>query len=111
MSADVDAHPFYRFIGLTRERILIAQGKKQEAAFQLQAGRYSRIIKGTNYHIVYCHQRYEDVSPAFDDIKDDLMLELVEAKIDPYYQDTLNELLGVELPRFSILADLFKPED
>lgn len=83
----------------------------EEAAFQLQPNQYSRIIKGTNYHIVFCHKRYEDVSPSFDDIKDDLMLELVEAKIDPFYQDELNLLLGTELPRFTILADLFKPED
>lgn len=83
----------------------------EEAAFQLQANQYSKIIKGTNYHIVFCHQRYAEVSPAFEDVKDDLMLELVEAKIDPFYQDALNALLSTELPRFTILANLFKPEE
>ena len=83
----------------------------EQAAFGLQQGQYSRVVKGTNYHIVFCHQRYEEVSPAFGDIKEDLMLELVEAKIDPFYQDALNELLNRELPRFDIVADLFKPED
>ena len=83
----------------------------EEAAFRLQAGQYSQIIKGTNYHIVYCHKKSPEVSPTFDDIKEDLMLELVEAKIDPYYEDELNALLSRELPRYDILADLFRPED
>jgi LuxR family maltose regulon positive regulatory protein len=32
---DVDAHPYYRFFGLIQERILIAEGKKQEASQSL----------------------------------------------------------------------------
>ncbi len=34
---DVDGHSFYRFLGLTRPRLLIAQGQKETAAAQLQA--------------------------------------------------------------------------
>lgn len=34
--ADVDAHSFYRFMGLTRPRLLIAQGKKADAAETLR---------------------------------------------------------------------------
>ena len=37
VSAEVDAHSFYRFIGLTRPRLLIAHGKKDEAAEALKA--------------------------------------------------------------------------
>lgn len=37
LNEDVDAHPFYRYIGLTRERLLIAQGEKLEAARHLKA--------------------------------------------------------------------------
>ena len=37
MSLDVDAHPFYRFLGLTGERLLIAQTRKAEAAHRLAA--------------------------------------------------------------------------
>lgn len=83
----------------------------ENAAFALQPNQYSRVIKGTNYHIVFCHKKYEDVSPSFNDVKEDLMLELVEAKIDPFYEDELNRLLSTELPRFDIIADLFRPED
>jgi LuxR family maltose regulon positive regulatory protein len=32
---DVDAHPYYRFFGLLRERILIAEGEKEEASLSL----------------------------------------------------------------------------
>ena len=36
MSEDVDAHPFYRFIGLNRPRLLIAQNKKTVASEMLK---------------------------------------------------------------------------
>jgi len=32
---DLDPHPFFRFLGLTQERLLIAQGRKAEAAQEL----------------------------------------------------------------------------
>jgi LuxR family transcriptional regulator, maltose regulon positive regulatory protein len=32
---DLDAHPFFRFLGLTQERLLIAQGRKAEAVQKL----------------------------------------------------------------------------
>jgi LuxR family maltose regulon positive regulatory protein len=35
--ADVDAHSFYRFLNLSRARLLIAQGQKRAAAAELQA--------------------------------------------------------------------------
>jgi LuxR family maltose regulon positive regulatory protein len=37
IDAEVDAHLFYRFMGLTRPRLLLAQGKKEEAAEVLRA--------------------------------------------------------------------------
>jgi len=37
MSLDVDAHPFYRFLGLAGERLLIAQARNAEAAHRLAA--------------------------------------------------------------------------
>lgn len=83
----------------------------ENAAFSLRENQYSDIIKGTNYHIVMCHKRYPESSPSFDEVKEDLMLELVEAKIDPFYVDELNELMAREMPKFNIAADLFKPEE
>ncbi len=36
VNAEVDAHSFYRFVGLTRARLLIAQGEKAQAAEELR---------------------------------------------------------------------------
>ncbi|MFC1921685.1 LuxR C-terminal-related transcriptional regulator [Chloroflexota bacterium] len=36
LKADVDAHPFYRYIGLAHERLLLAQDRKLEAGGQLR---------------------------------------------------------------------------
>ena len=83
----------------------------EDAAFSLGEGQFSGIIKGSNFHIVYCHRRYPEVSPTFDQIKTQLMVDLVEAKIDPYYIDALNDLMAVELPKFNIDAELFRPEE
>ncbi|MEZ5337237.1 MAG: peptidyl-prolyl cis-trans isomerase [bacterium] len=83
----------------------------EDAAFSLREGQYSGIIKGSNFHIVYCHRRYPEVSPSFDQIKEQLMVDLREAKIDPYYIDALNELMAGQLPRFNIDAELFRPEE
>lgn len=35
LTMDIDSHPFYRFIGLTQERLLLAQRRTQEAARRL----------------------------------------------------------------------------
>jgi LuxR family maltose regulon positive regulatory protein len=37
LEPDADCHPFYRFLGLTRSRLSLAQGRKAEAAEQLAA--------------------------------------------------------------------------
>jgi foldase protein PrsA len=83
----------------------------ENAAFDLGQGQHSEIIKGQNYHIVYCHKHYPEVAPSFADVKEQLMLDMVEAKIDPYYIDELNKLMERELPRFNIDADLFRPSE
>jgi parvulin-like peptidyl-prolyl isomerase len=83
----------------------------ETAAFGLKKGQYTKTpIKGTNYHLLFCHERYAEITPTFDDVKELLMKDMLEAKIDPHYADALNALMAKELPRFSIMADLFKPE-
>lgn len=81
----------------------------EDAALKLQDGQYSDIIKGTNYHILFCHKRLPQVNPSFDEVKDDLISDMVQSKIDPYYMDALNALMKREMPRFDIKADLFRP--
>lgn len=83
----------------------------EEAAFALEEGQHSDIIKINNYNILYCHKRYPEVAPEFDEIKDDLMLDMVEMKLEPHYVEALNELLDRELPKFDIKASLFRPAE
>ena len=49
LDEDVDSHPFYRFLGLTEERLLIADGKKLCAARQLRTKRESADQAGWVY--------------------------------------------------------------
>lgn len=51
MEMDVDAHPFYRFFGLIEERILIAEGKKQEAAALLDPKLKTANSSGWSYGV------------------------------------------------------------
>jgi len=84
----------------------------ETAGLALKKGEYTKkAIKGTNYHLLYCAEKYAEVTPKFEDVKEDLMSDMLEAKIDPIYQDQLDQLMAREMPRFQILADLFKPED
>ncbi len=83
----------------------------EDAAFKLQEGGHSDVIKGTNFHILYCSKRYPSVEPGFDEIKERLMSDMLEAKIDPHYFQAMDDLMGRELPRFSIQAELFRPDE
>jgi foldase protein PrsA len=83
----------------------------EKAAFALAEGQHSAVIKGQNFHIVFCHKHYPEVAPAFADVKEYLMQDMVEQKIDPFYIDTLNALMERELPRFNIQASLFRPDE
>jgi LuxR family maltose regulon positive regulatory protein len=52
MEMDVAAHPFFRFFGLIQERILIAEGKKQEAAALLAPKLETAKSAGWSYGVV-----------------------------------------------------------
>ena len=97
-------------IGLYREGDGLP-GPLEDAAFALAEGKYSPVIKGQNYHIMFCHKRYDEISTSFNDVKEQLMLDLVEAQIDPHYVDAINALMEREMPRFDLKADLFKAEE
>jgi LuxR family maltose regulon positive regulatory protein len=49
LDEDLDAHTFYRFIGLNEERLLIAEGEKAQAMHQLRAKRDSADQAGWKY--------------------------------------------------------------
>jgi ATP/maltotriose-dependent transcriptional regulator MalT len=50
--ANVDAHPFYRFFGLTQQRLLIAQGQKHLASEQLAARLETASRAGWGYAVI-----------------------------------------------------------
>ncbi len=52
VNAEVDAHSFYRFMGLTRPRLLLALGKKDEAAEVLTAIYESASQPGWGYGMI-----------------------------------------------------------
>ena len=83
----------------------------EDAALALKENQYSNVIQGQYCHILFCHQIAPEVSPTFSDVKDRLMQDLLEQKIEPFYNDAINALMAKEMPRFSIQADLFRPED
>jgi parvulin-like peptidyl-prolyl isomerase len=83
----------------------------EDAALKLQKGQYSDIIQGQYCHILFCHERAPEVSPSFDEVKDRLMQDMLEQKIEPYYNDAVNQLMSREMPRFQIQADLFRPDE
>jgi parvulin-like peptidyl-prolyl isomerase len=83
----------------------------ETAALALKKGEYTKkAIKGTNYHLLFCHEKYAEVTPKFDDVKEQLMSDMLESKVDPDFQDQLDKLMAREMPRFTIQADLFKPD-
>lgn len=82
----------------------------EDAAFALKAGQYSGVIKVEFFNIVFCHEQVPEVSPTFEDVKESLIMDLVDEKIGPYYDQAINDLMRRESPRFKILADMLKPE-
>jgi parvulin-like peptidyl-prolyl isomerase len=84
----------------------------ETAALALKKGEYTKKpVKGTNFHLLFAHEKYAEVTPTFDDVKELLMSDMLESKIDPIFEDELNKLMAREMPRYTIQAELFKPQD
>jgi parvulin-like peptidyl-prolyl isomerase len=84
----------------------------ETAALSLKKGEHTKKpIKGTNFHLLFCHEKYAEVTPKFADVKEQLMSDMLEAKVDPQFEVELDKLMAREMPRFTIQAELFKPED
>jgi parvulin-like peptidyl-prolyl isomerase len=84
----------------------------ETAALALRKGEYTKkAIKGSNYHLLFCAEKYAEVTPKFDDVKEELMRDLLEEKVRPHFAAALDALMAREMPRFNIQAELFKPED
>jgi len=80
----------------------------EEAAFALDIGQHSQVIKGTLFHVLYIHNKKPKESFPFDDVKEEIKLLLRNQEVQRYVDDYLEALYTRELPRFEIKAKLFK---
>ena len=65
-----------------------------DTAFKLQEGQYSDVIRGENhFHIVFLHKKYPAYTPTFDEIKSDLMEQMLESKLDGPMTAAYNKIL------------------
>jgi len=80
----------------------------EDAAFALEPGQHSQVIKGTLFHVLYVHDRKPAEKFPFEDVKEDIKLLLKNQHVQRYVDAYLEDLYKRELPRFEIKAKLFK---
>jgi parvulin-like peptidyl-prolyl isomerase len=83
----------------------------EEAVFALAAGKYSQVIKGTMFHIVFVHDKKPAENHPYDEVAADIKQMLKDDLVQQYIDEYLNTLYSTELDKFDIKADLFKAED
>ena len=80
----------------------------EEAAFALNIGQHSQVIKGTLFHVLYIHNKKPAEKFPFEDVKEEIRLLLRNQQVQRYVDEYLEDLYTRELPRFEIKAKLFK---
>jgi len=80
----------------------------EDAAFSLQPGQYSQVIKGTLFHIIYVHNRKPEEKHDFAEVKEDIKQLIKEDIVQKYIDEYLNDLYSRELQKFEIKANLFR---
>ncbi|MCD6283097.1 peptidyl-prolyl cis-trans isomerase [bacterium] len=80
----------------------------EDAAFALEPGQHSQVIKGTLFHVLYVHDKKPAEKFPFEDVKEDIKLLLKNQHVQRYVDAYLEDLYKRELPRFEIKAKLFK---
>jgi hypothetical protein len=85
----------------------------EDAALDLTAGAHSRPIEiEGGYLIVLKHEHVPATQdPRFDEVKDAVIREVAALQVEGGYQEHLIALMTREVPRFTIQADLFRPEE
>ncbi len=77
-------------------------------AFSLEEGKYSQIIRGSLFHIVFVHKKLPAENHTLEEVKEDIREYLLGELVNEHIAEYLNELYKRELPRFEIKAKLFK---
>ncbi len=80
----------------------------EQVAFSLDVGKYSQIIRGSLFHIIFVHERLPEEMNTLAQVKEKIRQYLLETSVNEYIAEYLNELYKKELPRFDIKAKLFK---
>jgi foldase protein PrsA len=83
----------------------------EEAAFVLEPGKYSQVIKGTMFHIIYVHDKKPKENHPYEEVANDIKQMLKDDIVQRYIDEYLNTLYSQELDKFEIKAELFKPEE
>lgn len=83
----------------------------EDAAFALEKNKYSQVIKGTLFHIVFVHDKKPKENHPFTEVSADIKEMLKDDIVQKYIDEYLSELYARELEKFDIKAQLFKPEE
>lgn len=80
----------------------------EDVAFSLKAGTFSDIVRGEKFNIIYVVQKLDKYEPTFDQIKDQLMHDILESKLKGPLSNSYNELWAREIPKMNTTIRLFK---
>ena len=80
----------------------------EDVAFSLKAGTFSDIVRGENFNILYVLKKLEKYEPTFDQIKDQLMSDILESKLKAPLSKAYNDLWAREIPKISTAIKLFQ---
>ncbi|MEP0814429.1 MAG: peptidyl-prolyl cis-trans isomerase [bacterium] len=74
-------------------------------------GGYSEIIRGENhFHIVFVHKKYPAQNPTFEDVKNDLMAQMLEAKLAKPMSAAYNAIIERGFETVSPKVKLLEPK-
>ncbi len=100
------------YLGLIDSKVKLESKEIFDNIFKTDKGKYSDIIKGPKfYNIIFVHQIAPKYEPRFEDIKDKLIKDLTEVKLQKPLNDAYSELIQKHIKDIDIKVELFKAKD
>lgn len=100
------------YLGLIDSKVKLESKEIFDNIFKTEKGKYSEIIKGPKfYNIIYVHQVAPKYEPRFEDLKEKLIKDLTEVKLQKPLNEAYSDLIKKHLNSIDIKADLFKAKD
>ena len=82
-----------------------------DTAFALNEGQYSDVIRGEHhFHIIFVHRKIPAFAPTFDEIKQDLLSQMLEAKLAKPMSAAYNKILERGFDTVSPKVKLLEPK-